>query len=132
MQTATHPDFRTRMIIAADSAALIVPFVAWITNNYLVCIWSLNILVVLVTLHALHTGVKTFQKWQGKWECLETCWMLALSCTACLMMIVLLIDWYIKTGWNLIGIYDNMLWSYMHYCAARAIGAFHKCVWKHG
>lgn len=132
MQTATHPDFRTRMIIAADCAALIVPFVAWMANNYLLCIWSLNILVVLVTLHALHTGVKTFQKWQGKWECFETCWMLALSCTACLMMFVLLADWYLKAGWNTIGIFDNLMWSYMHYCAGRVFVAFHGYVRKYG
>lgn len=132
MHTATYPDFRTRMIIAADSAALIVPFVAWIMGNYLICIWTLNIIVPLITLNALYTGVKTFQKWQGKWECLETCWMMALSCTASFMMIVLLIDWYMKTGWNIIGIYDNMLWSYMHYFAVRTISFFHKYVWNHG
>lgn len=134
MSTATivQPCRKHRLIMTGDCLALILPFSAWLAGNYFVALLVLNILVPLATFFAILSGIETFRHWQGKWKCAEIPWMIGLSTTTCFMMLVLIADWYLKRGWNLIGIYDNMLWDYVHYCAARAIYIFHKYVRKYG
>jgi len=134
MITATHRymDKGLRRIIAFDSLMLVLPFIAYLSDNYWACLLVLNLAVPTVHACALYSGISSFQHWQGRWKNLETAWMLALSTTACFMMLALLANWYVKAGWNIIGIYDNMLWSYMHYCSGRVVLGFHRYARKYG
>lgn len=134
MRTVTdiHPCRKQRLIMMGDALALVLPLLAWLSGNYFMCLMVLNVTVPIIHLYAIRSGIDAFSHWQGKWKCLETPWILGLSTTACFMMLVLLADWYLQRGWNIIGIYDNMLWSYMHYCAARAIYVFHGYIRKYG
>lgn len=125
-------DSRVRFIIAMDSLLLVLPLFAYLLGKEWAALMMLNIAVPFVHVLALHSGISAFHHWQGRWKNLETAWMLALSCTACFMMTALLANWYIKAGWNIIGIYDNILWSYMHYCSGRVVIGFHRYVRKHG
>jgi hypothetical protein len=121
-----------RFTIVLDFLALVLPFIGYLTGNYMLCIWTLNIIVPCIALRAIYTGILAFKEWEGRWRCPESAWMLLLSNVACFMLLVLLADWYIKAGWNLIGIFDNLLWSYIHYCASRVFVAFHGYVRKYG
>lgn len=127
-----HFCWRHRLIMMGDSLALVLPFAAWLAGNYFVALLVLNIMVPYATVLAICNGVETFRHWQGRWRCAEIPWIISLSTITCFMMLVLTADWYIKRGWNLIGIYDNMMWDYVHYCSARAICVFHKYVRKYG
>lgn len=121
-----------RLTVALDCLALILPFIGYLCNNYAVCLWTLNIIVPCIVVHSIYTGWLAFKRWEGQWRCPESAWMLLLSNISCFMLLVLLADWYVKAGWNLIGIFDNLLWSYMHYCASRVFVAFHRYVRKYG
>lgn len=121
-----------RFTMALDCLALILPFIGYLCNNYAVCLWTLNIIVPCIVVQSIYTGWLAFKRWERQWRCPESAWMLLLSNISCCMLLVLLADWYVKAGWNLIGIYDNLMWSYMHYCASRVFVAFHRYVRKYG
>ncbi len=121
-----------RLTITLDCLALVLPFIGYLSGNYALCLWALNILVPCIMGQAIYTGWLAFKHWEGQWRCFESAWMLLLSNIACIMMLFLLADWYIKAGWNDIGILSNLLWSYMHYFCARMAMAYHGYVRKYG
>jgi len=148
MQTATHPDTRTRMIItysrpqtfttrerlivAMDSAALLIPLFGWLTENYWLALWYLNIAVPVVHLRALWTGAQAFREWQGRWKDFETFWRTALTTFGCFFMLVMLADHYAGKKWFNVGLFDNMIWSIIHYWLAVGALCYHRYVRKYG
>jgi hypothetical protein len=121
-----------RFTITLDCLALILPFIGYLSGNYALCLWALNIIVPCIVAQSIYTGLLAFKEWEGRWRCPESAWMLLLSNISCFMLLVLLADWYLKAGWNTIGIFDNLMWSYIHYCASRVFVAFHGYVRKYG
>lgn len=134
MSTAAivQPCRKHRLIMTGDCLALVLPFIGYLFGNYALCLWVLNILVPCIVVQSIYTGALAFKEWEGRWRCAESAWMLLLSNISCFMLLVLLADWYLKAGWNTIGIFDNLMWSYMHYCAGRVFVAFHGYVRKYG
>ena len=128
---STQP-LSVRLTIFMDSMALTLPLFGYLSGNNLLALGVLNVLVPLIHFRAIYTGVDAFKHWQGRWKSAESAWILSLSNISCLMMLCLLADWYIKAGWNIIGIYDNLLWSYMNYCTSRVLVVFHRYVRAHG
>lgn len=123
---------RERLIVAMDSAALLIPLFGWLTGNYFLALWYLNVAVPIVHLHGLYTGIQAFREWQGRWRDFETFWITALTTFSCFFILVMLADHYAGEKWNNVGLFDNMLWSYLHYAMARGILHYHRYVRKHG
>ena len=121
-----------KFIVQSDMMMLLGPFALYVNGLETIALWVVNILVPLMFVVALRTGVQAFVRWQGCFKSYLTQWHVAMSTAMCGVVLILLADWYVKLGWQTIGVMHHLLWASVHYCSARLIACFHQRVKEHG
>jgi hypothetical protein len=121
---------KTKIIPVIDTFALLIPlFVYYILNQPTLTLWIVNVTVPIVFSLQIATGYAALKLRNGNWTKSEIernihFWLIA-STMAGVIGLTSLPSWYMQKGWDTVGLYNHLKWSYVFYVKSRVIVLWH-------